>query len=273
MKRLCYRVNELIEPYKMPFIYSHALNRALSPIEHCHDFYEIVYLFEGKAKHCINGVPFEMEEGEVVILRPHEYHVFTEQTEMLELFSISVVKEEIEPFFEAYHVQKSISANKGSIHFRLSHNQQHNLLSAFRQLEYISIEQKKMQIRIILGETIHEFMNMISRNSSDWLERILMQMRRPENLKEGIPAFLRVSNLSHAQLCRVIKKRTGKTPQQYVKELRLNYAYDLLLSTGLSCEEIAFSIGYNSLSHFITSFKEEYDVTPSSLRRNKETLL
>lgn len=273
MKRLCYKASELIEPHKMPFIYSHALNRALSPITHCHDFYEIVYLFQGNAKHCINGVSFEMEEGEVVILRPQEYHVFTEQTEMLELFSISVLREEMDPFFEAYHVQKAVSDSVDSIRFTLPHNLLHILLSTFRQLDYISKEQKKMQIRIILGETIHEYMNMISRNSADWLDRILMQMRRPENLKEGIPAFLHVSNLSHAQLCRVVKKRTGKTPQQYIKELRLNYAYDLLLSTGLSCEEIAFIVGYNSFSHFITSFKQQFNITPSSLRRNSSILL
>lgn len=273
MKRLCYKANELIEPHNMPFIYSHALNRALSPIAHCHDFYEIVYLFRGKACHCVNGEAFEMEEGEVVFLRPQDYHVFKEQTEILELFSISVVCEEIEPFLAAYHVQNSILSNAGCVRFSLSHNQQHVLHSAFEQLDFVSAEQKEMQIRIILGETIHEYMNILGRNSSDWLERILLQMRRPENLKEGIPAFLRISNLSHAQLCRVIKKRTGKTPQQYVKELRLNYAYDLLLSTGFSCEEIAFYVGYSSLSHFITSFKEQFGITPSSLRKNSDILL
>lgn len=273
MKCLCYKASELIMPHKMPFIYSHALNRPLSPISHCHDFYEIVYMFRGKVKHRVKGVSFEMKEGEVSFLRPMEEHVFLEQTEALELFSISVCAKEIEPFLAAYHVCQKISGTAMPIRFALSHNLQHALLTSFRQLDSKTPEQKKIQIRIILGETIHEYMNLLMGNSADWLDQVMMQMRQPECLKEGIPAFLRISNLSHAQLCRVIKQRTDQTPQQYIKELRLNYAYDLLISTRESCEEISFRVGYNSLSHFITSFKQQFGITPSSLRKKTDLLL
>lgn len=273
MKGLCYKADDLIKPQKMPFIYSHALNRPLSPVAHCHDFYEIVYLFHGKARHRVQGESFEMKEGEVFFLRPMEQHVFLEQTEELELFSISVCVREIEPMLCAYHILQVIQGRDMPVHFSLSHSLQHSLLASFRQLEVLNVEQKKMQIRIILGETIHQFMSSTLGNHEDWTDQIMARMRHPEHLREGIPAFLQVSNLSHAQLCRVVKKRTGQTPQQYIKELRLQYAYELLLNTGDSCEEIALRVGYNSLSHFITSFKRQFGVTPAALRRNSDTLL
>lgn len=273
MKGLCYKADDLIKPQKMPFIYSHALNRPLSPVSHCHDFYEIVYLFHGIVRHWVNGESFEMKEGEVFFLRPMEQHVFREQTRELELFSISVSSKEIESLLCAYHIFQTIQGRDIPIHFSLPHSVQHSLLASFRQLEVLSSEQKKMRIRIILGETIHQFMSIAMGNHGDWTDQVMAQMRSPEHLREGITAFLRVSNLSHAQLCRVIKKRTGQTPQQYIKELRLQYAYELLLSTGDSCEEIALRVGYNSLSHFITSFKRQFGVTPAVLRRNSDTLL
>ena len=60
---------------------------------------------------------------------------------------------------------------------------------------------------------------------------------------------------------------------QFIKELRLNHAYDLIISTNLSFEEISLLIGYNSFSHFATSFKSRYGLTPSALRKNNNNLL
>ena len=52
----------------------------------------------------------------------------------------------------------------------------------------------------------------------------------------------------------------------------LTYAYDLVLSTSLPYEEISFLVGYHSFSHFATSFKKHYGISPSVLRK-QSTLL
>ena len=84
---------------------------------------------------------------------------------------------------------------------------------------------------------------------------------------EGVNAMVRLSGLSHAQLCRNLKKANGKTPQQMLKELRLSYAYELICSSEIPYEEIATSVGYSSFSHFSVTFKERYGITPSVLRK------
>lgn len=272
MRYVLYKASEWIEPKGVPFIYSHAFNRSLSHVHHCHDFYEIIYLFSGNARHCINGKFYDMTECDVAFLRPMEAHNFYEQSAGLELYSISVTVEEMNVFLKAYHLYDSITARKEPVLFSISRTARHNLLSSFRQLDTASNTLREAQIRIILGSTLHEYLSLLASESSEWIDRILMQMRLPQNLQKGIPAFLKISSLSHAQLCRVVKKRTGKTPQQYIKDIRMTYAYELILSTDLSYEEISLMIGYSSLSHFATSFKKHFGLSPASLRKHSTLL-
>lgn len=272
MRYVLYKSSEWIEPKGVPFIYSHAFNRSLSHINHCHDFYEIIYLFTGNARHYINGKFYDMSERDVAFLRPMEAHNFYDQSAELELYSISVTCQEMDAFLTAYHLYDSITSAKGPVLFSMSRTVRHNLLSSFKQLDTASNELREAQIRIILGNTLHEYLNQIASESSEWIDRILMQMRIPQNLQEGIPAFLKISNLSHAQLCRVVKKRTGKTPQQYIKDIRMSYAYELILSTDTSYEEISLMVGYSSFSHFATSFKQQFGLSPASLRKHSTLL-
>lgn len=57
----------------------------------------------------------------------------------------------------------------------------------------------------------------------------------------------------------------GKTPHQYVTELRLNRAL-LLLQSGYAVTEACFSVGFESLGSFSTKFRNYFGVTPASVR-------
>ncbi|WP_245917788.1 helix-turn-helix transcriptional regulator [Alteribacillus bidgolensis] len=63
-------------------------------------------------------------------------------------------------------------------------------------------------------------------------------------------------NLSPYYFLRVFKKSMGETPINYLIQLRLNEAKYLLHHTNLSIAEIAYKCGFNSESHFITTFFE-----------------
>ncbi len=262
-----YKAIDWIEAKGVPFIYSHALNRPLNPILHCHDFYEIIFLFTGDAIHLVNDVCYPMHEGDVVILRPMESHLFTKQSENLELFSISVTDREMVSFLNTYHLDKIIMS-ENAILFTLSHIARHTLLTMFYQLISQTNNQRENQIRVIIGSALHEFINAKNAGSEEWINSIVAHMSTQENLSKGVSALLEITNFSHAQLCRVVKKHTGKTPQQFVKDLRLNYAYNMIYSTNIPYEEIALQAGYSSFSHFLTIFKDRYGISPSALRKS-----
>ena len=99
------------------------------------------------------------------------------------------------------------------------------------------------------------------------LSKILEKMKHEENIKGGTSAMLRISNYSRTQLARIVKKNLNMTIHDYILELRLNTAYNSILYSDKTTEEIAESVGYESLSHFNRIFKQKFGVTPSMLRK------
>lgn len=75
--------------------------------------------------------------------------------------------------------------------------------------------------------------------------------------------------LSPYYFSRVFKKNINCSPYQYLIMYRINNAKKLLYNTNLSIKEIAFSCGFNSVSHFVTTFKKHSNLTPNKFREIK----
>lgn len=256
------------------FIYSHALNRKLNPEEHSHEFFEIIYLFSGNAEHRVNGKMLHVDAGDITILRPGDTHLFTQQSDQLELYSISAVPAAIHAFLQAYRVQAEVMEKHDPVMFHANEHLCATLLKYFRRLSYLPNRQEiDNMLRVILGRTLQEYVLLFLEQERDWFQSILFHMRKPENLQEGVSAMMRIANLSHAQLCRVMRKKGLQPPKVYIKELRLSTAYELIQNTSLSYEDIAQQVGYASVSHFSTAFRMRYGTPPGALRRMSDSQL
>lgn len=77
-------------------------------------------------------------------------------------------------------------------------------------------------------------------------------------------------HLSYYQIYRKIKKETGKTPTGYIRQKRLEAAFDWIQQTDYSISQIAYSVGFNNLAYFSRSFTRHYGFPPSDLRRTKK---
>ena len=64
----------------------------------------------------------------------------------------------------------------------------------------------------------------------------------------------------------ILKKYRGKSFQQYVIEIRMKYAKQLLEQTTLSVKQVAQQIGYENVSHFYHLFEKYYGKTPREIR-------
>lgn len=65
-----------------------------------------------------------------------------------------------------------------------------------------------------------------------------------------------------AQLYKKLEHLTGKSPQQFIRILRLKRGRQLLEQSGLYVSEVAYRVGFNSPRIFSKYFKEEFGVTP-----------
>ena len=65
----------------------------------------------------------------------------------------------------------------------------------------------------------------------------------------------------------IFKKATGQNFMDYVKEVRINSAKDLLIHTSLDVAEIAQSVGYSDIKYFSRLFRKATNLTPSDYRK------
>jgi AraC family transcriptional regulator len=65
---------------------------------------------------------------------------------------------------------------------------------------------------------------------------------------------------------RMFKEFFGETPYQYLKNIRLKKAADLLVR-GMPVNEVCRSVGWEDASSFIRLFKKSMSVTPNQFRQ------
>ena len=134
------------------FIYSHALNRRLNPEERRHDFFEIIYLFSGFGEHRVNGSMQKMQAGDVCFLRPGDAHLFVEQSDQLELYSISAIPDEIIRFLETYRLCVDLLDGEAPPLFHMDGVQTTGVLKLFSRLNRLPVERERDAVlRVILG--------------------------------------------------------------------------------------------------------------------------
>ena len=89
-------------------------------------------------------------------------------------------------------------------------------------------------------------------------------------LKENVNNAINVAqmankiHLSERQLTRLFKQHLNSTPSNYFRELKLNYARDLLSTETISMQNVATKIGFNSYDSFRRAFYKQFGVSPST---------
>ena len=75
-------------------------------------------------------------------------------------------------------------------------------------------------------------------------------------------------HLSKYYFCRQFSQTTGATFLEYLNNIRLSKAHQLLLNSDLSLTKIAAQTGFSSGVQLSRAFRSVYKVTPSAFRRN-----
>ena len=74
-------------------------------------------------------------------------------------------------------------------------------------------------------------------------------------------------SLNACYIGQLLKKETGTTLPQYLNELRINHAKELLLTTNMGINEIGEACGYQDYFYFIKKFKKSTGKTPTAFRQ------
>jgi AraC-like DNA-binding protein len=101
-----------------------------------------------------------------------------------------------------------------------------------------------------------------SENDSNPVTRIIAHIR--DHLAEPLTVadLAEQACLSPSAFAHLFRDATGVSPYQFIKSTRLDRAREMLVDGEMNVGEIARTVGYSSLSHFINEFKRHFGLTP-----------
>lgn len=268
-------VDSLYDFAKTGYYFQLTLGRRLLDTPHCHDFYEIIYVLSGSCRHIVNGVGHMMQVGDLVFLRPTDSHSFDWQSDDINVAAISITRNEIERFCAAYGLSDDKRLDFAeplgdALFIRMDQLDLARIDRQCGELFALPSEARAPFCRILMGEIFACIVKEQSdreKSIPSEFTAVLTEMNRLQNAAEGVRAFLRLSNFSHAQLCRLTKKYLGMTPGEYVNGIRMRYAWELVVASELDYDTICETVGYSSFSHFYHLFSETYGATPAKARK------
>jgi len=76
--------------------------------------------------------------------------------------------------------------------------------------------------------------------------------------------------MSRSNLLRKVKKLTNLSVSQFIRQVRLQRAMEMLKQTSLNVSEISFEVGFSSTSYFIKCFRDFYGYPPGEAGKRDE---
>ena len=111
-----------------------------------------------------------------------------------------------------------------------------------------------------------------STNHSEFLNQLTQLVEdNISNEQFGVSELADAIGMSRSNLLRKIKKETNLSASQFIREIRLAYAVDLLKDEDITVSEVSYKVGFGSPSYFIKCFREKYGYSPGdSSKQEKE---
>lgn len=93
-----------------------------------------------------------------------------------------------------------------------------------------------------------------------------------ENLDDdsfGIKELCSEMGMSRMQIHRKLKALIGKSTTDYINDIRLGKAIEMLENEELNISEIAYSVGYSDPNYFSRVFQKKHNISPSQYRESR----
>jgi len=84
----------------------------------------------------------------------------------------------------------------------------------------------------------------------------------------GVEKFADEMHLSRTQLFRKVKALLGVSPSDFVNNIRLQKASDLILAKADTLSQICYTVGFNEPSYFAKRFRKKFGLSPSEYAKS-----
>ena len=252
---------------------------------HNHTYYEIIYIYHGSGKHCLNNNNFNYQAGDLFLLTPEDNHYFVVEQKTRFVFlkftdsffynqrytSPGFFDREVEPVMRNKFLQeikpeltgsdenflKSIIDNITAIHMPSADE---TAAIVFYQLLSILEMVKKALMR-------HGYkpQHSLQKSNEQLLSFIHQHIYTPELIQ--IKTIAENFNISPAYFGAYFKRNFGISYREYLNQYRINLIERRLINSSLTLKEIASEFGLVDESHLSRYFKNQKKLSPRAYKQ------
>lgn len=266
------------------------LTKATKRVNHVQMSYGVYALFLKQSKSCTiryGRQPYDYQEGTIVSFAPNQVVSVEMTTEEIsnEVFGIVFHPDLIRGTSLAKNISNytffSYAANEA---LHLSEQEREIVMDCLKkisiELEHAIDKHSKalisMNIELLLNYCMRFYeRQFITRNKANGdalthFEQLLNDyFRSPLPMQEGLPSVKYFADkicLSPNYFGDMIKKETGKTPQEHIQSKILELSKESIMETNQTVSQIAYALGFQYPQHFSRLFKKHVGCTPGEYR-------
>jgi len=227
------------------------------------DDYFLIYVTDGVFNTKIDNDVFHLKKGSVVLYPPkYKYHYWGEPPSkyLCVHFTGSYVERLLTdlgfPTLEPYVSEYEFSPKIKSLFDKMV---EQNITNAPFLNYSLACLLEEILLTIAIGN--------VRNNGYRTFEKSIKYIHDNYTEKIQIPQLAKLESLSNSRFITLFSKEKGKTPSEYILELRLSRACDLLLSTDMEIGLIGISSGYKDQYFFSKIFKKHIGISPQEYRK------
>lgn len=223
----------------------------------------------------IDGKKLEVNCGEIFSINPEQPHCGTIEKEVRGFYSMFIDKEFVHDLSRLicgksqvlFDNESSFLGNEIKSDIQLFIKE-----SKIRQPGYRFILQSletQMVVNLLrqLSNNLPTFVPEQAYNEKRGIKRVVEFLREHYNEDYSTEDAAKLANLSTYHFIRVFKAETGKTPYEFLLDIKIEKAREMLKLKNRTITEICFMSGFKNLCHFTTVFKKKTGMTPTDYRR------
>lgn len=233
--------------------------------------YVLHFITNGKGKIIINGETTELAAGDIFIL-PKNQSIFY-QADGLDPWTYTWV------VFSGSRAETILSQTRLLENYYLHSHLESDILKKMIDINQTEVQSLPMITELILighlnqllAALVQEFPNESLKESStlakNYVHHAIKIIHSQYNSPIKVSEIAHQLALSRSYLYKIFKQETGYSIKDYIVQVKMNHACQLLANPELSITEIANSVGYFDPLAFSNAFKNQYHMSPSDYRK------
>jgi AraC-like DNA-binding protein len=250
---------------------------------HWHEQIQFYYFTRGNAVIRCNSRKFEVNANDFAIINSKELHYIENIGGSLTLYMIkidltfiysnkadSIQAQFLTPLSQNFILFENVVRNDESL-LRCVNRMIHEYFTKEIGFELAIKSQVYDLIVILLRGYVKKICNENELKSQLLLlqhfKNVINYIENSFTEKIDLEKLSKIAGFSKGHFCRLFKRITGMSAIDYINNLRINKAFDLLKSSDLNITEIALSCGFSDSNYFSRIFKNHKKISPMQMKK------